>query len=134
MAESVVASIEVSEHEYLRLSAFERFDDGSGFKCRLDVQCGDFGCSRRSFYFDDLPLVVERLEKAHDSLQGEVGLRQRYEREFITFSTTPIGHFVIKGELTDYRDCELRFSLNVDQTYLKPFIRALRDICVQLRA
>jgi hypothetical protein len=96
MADSVVASIEVSEHEYLRLSAFERFDDGSGFKCQVDVQCGGFGCTRRSFYFDDLPLVVESLERAHASLQGEVVMRQRYERESLKFSTTPIGHFVVK--------------------------------------
>ena len=49
-----VAAIEVSEVEYLRLSEFERFDDGSGYRCNIDARSGEFGCSGKVFYFDDM--------------------------------------------------------------------------------
>jgi hypothetical protein len=123
-----VAAIEVSESEYLRLSDFERFTDGSGYRCSVDTRCGDFGCFRRAFYFDDMPQVVAKLREAHQSLKGSVEMRQRYEHESLTFTTTTQGHFVIKGRLTDYRDHELRFALEVDQTYIAPFLSALERI------
>ena len=132
MAETAVASIVVSEHEYLRLSAFEFLGDGSGYKCRVDAGRGDFGCSRRNFYFDDLPLVVARLRVVHEALRGEVEICQRYETEVVKLSATALGHFAISVELSDYVSCKLHLTLDVDQTYLPPFIRALEEICMQL--
>jgi hypothetical protein len=132
MAEAAVASIEVSEHEYLRLSAFEFLGGGSGYKCRVDAERGDFGCSRRGFYFDDLHLVIARLRVVHQTLRGEVEICQRYETEVLKFSATALGHFAISVELTDYVGCKLHLTLDVDQTYLPPFICALEEICVQL--
>ena len=123
-----VAAIEVSESEYLRLSEFERFEDGSGYRCNVDTRCGEFGCFRKAFYFDDLPTVVTKLRQAYQSLKGTVEMRQRYEHESLTFATTTQGHFVIKGKLTDYQDHELRFALEVDQTYVEPFLSALERI------
>jgi hypothetical protein len=123
-----VAAIEVSESEYLRLSSFERFDDGSGYRCNVDTRCGEFGCFRKAFYFDDMPKVVAKLRDAYQSLNGSVEMRQRYEDESLTFKATAQGHFVVRGRLTDYRDHELRFALEVDQTYMEPFVSALERI------
>jgi hypothetical protein len=123
-----VAAIEVSETEYLRLSDFERFDDGSGYRCNVDTRCGEFGCFGKAFYFDDLPMVVANLRDAYQSLKGSVEMRQRYEDESLIFMATTQGHFVVKGKLTDYRDHELRFALEADQTYIAPFVAALERI------
>jgi hypothetical protein len=129
-----VAAIEVSEVEYLRLFDFERFDDGSGYRCNVDARSGEFGCFGKTFYFDDMPKVVASLREAYQSLKGTVEMRQRYEHESLTFLSTGRGHFVAKGILTDYRDHELRFALEVDQTYIQPFLAALERIDAGLHA
>jgi hypothetical protein len=129
-----VAAIEVSEVEYLRLSDFERFDDGSGYRCNVDARSGEFGCFGKAFYFDDMPKVVASLREAYESLKGTVEMRQRYEHESLTFLSTGQGHFVAKGKLTDNRDHELRFALEVDQTYIQPFLVALERIDAGLHA
>jgi hypothetical protein len=129
-----VAAIEVSEVEYLRLSEFERFDDGSGYRCKVDARSGEFGCFGKVFYFDDMQKVVATLREAYQSLTGSVEMRQRYEHESLTFLSTGQGHFVAKGRLTDYRDHELRFALEVDQTYIQPFLAALERIDAGLHA
>ena len=131
---SSVAAIEVSEVEYLRLSNFERFDDGSGYRCDVDARCGEFGCFRKAFYFDDMRQVVANLRNAYESLKGSVEMRQRYEHESLTFLSTTQGHFVVKGKLTDYGEHELRFALEVDQTYIEPFVSALERIDAGLHA
>lgn len=129
-----VAAIEVSESEYLRLYDFERFDDGSGYKCQLDARSGEFGCFGKAFYFEDLPKVVTTLRVAFQSLKGAVEMRQRFEHESVTFLSTGQGHFTVKGKLTDYKDHELRFALEVDQTYIGPFVAALERIDAGLHA
>lgn len=111
-----LAAIEVSATEFLRLSAFERFLDASGYKCRFAVQCGEFGCSRRDFYFVDLPRVAGALRECFRSPKGNVEMRQRYEHEFLTFDATAGGRFILKGRLTSYRDSDFRFALDADQT------------------
>ena len=120
--------------EYLRLSDFERFDDGSGYRCNVDARSGEFGCFGKAFYFDDMPKVVAGLREAYQSLKGAVEMRQRYEHESLTFLSTVQGHFVAKGKLTDNRDHELRFALEVDQTYIQPFLAALERIDAGLHA
>ena len=40
----------------------------------------------------------------------------------------------LKGELTDYRDLQLRFALEVDQTYLQRFVAALEKLHARLHA
>jgi hypothetical protein len=129
-----VAAIEVSEVEYLRLSEFERFDDGSGYRCNIVARSGEFGCFGKVFYFDDMQKVVANLREAYRSLRGSVEMRQRYEHESLTFLVTGQGHFVAKGMLTDYRDHELRFALEVDQTYMQTFLAALDRIDAGLHA
>lgn len=130
----MVVAIEVSESEYLRLTAVERFEDGSGYTCRVTARCGEFGCFEKQFYFDDLPKVVANLRAAYRSLTGSIELRQRHEHESIKFTVTPTGRFIIKCYFTDYKDCELGFSLDVDQTYLDPFVSALASVCSGLHA
>ena len=40
-----------------------------------------------------------------------------------------LGHLKVIGRLRDYGgDNELRFSLNIDRTYLPPVVNALREI------
>lgn len=129
-----MAAIEVSEVEYLRLSEFERFDDGSGYRCNVDARSGEFGCFGKVLYFDDMSKLVVTLREAYQSLKGSVEMRQRYEHESLTFLANGQGHFVVKGKLTDYRDHELRFALEVDQTYIQPFLAALERIDAGLHA
>ena len=123
-----VAAIEVSESEYLRLYDFERFNDGSGYRCTVDIRSGAFACFGRAFYFDDMSKVVASLREAYLSLTGSVEMRQRYEHEALTFRPTGQGHFVVKGTLTDYRDHELRFAIDVDQTYIQSFLAEFERI------
>jgi len=129
-----VAAIEVSEVEYLRLSDFQRFADGSGYRCSVDARSGEFGCFGKAFYFDDMPKVVASLREAYQSLKGIVELRQRYEHESLTFLSSGQGHFIAKARLTDYRDHELRFAIEVDQTYMQSFVAALERIVAGLHA
>jgi hypothetical protein len=131
---ATLAAIEVSDTEFLRLSDFERFEDGSGYRCQIAVGCGEFGCSRKHFYFDDLPQIVRALRESYRSLKGSVEMCQRYEKESVTFSATGRGHFAVKGFLTNYRDIELRFALDVDQTYMQPFVAAMERINASLHA
>lgn len=130
------AGLEISDSEFLRLSAVERFSDGSGYCGQIDVTAGEFACLGRRFYFDDLPGFVQQLRTMHRLLTGHAELRHRYESEFVRFEFDARGHVHVTGLLSESGpdSCSLRFSLAADQTFVPEFISGLDGIVRGLEA
>jgi hypothetical protein len=128
------ASLEVSDTEYIRLSTVERYSDGSGYSCFLDVCAGEFRCEGHRFDFDNLLHFLERLQTIYESLSGEAELRHRNDEEYLQFAMDRRGHVSVNGLVTDYRECRLTFRLEADQTYLFGFLSSLYRIYDELHA
>jgi hypothetical protein len=130
MTHSPTAVIHVSATEFITLSEFERFGDGSGYRASLAVAAGSFEARGRAFYFDDLAAFVDRLKAALASLSGTVTLGPSYEPDKINFEFLSCGHVEISGELGagDGTECSLKFRLKADQTYVAPFLAELQRI------
>jgi hypothetical protein len=123
------ASLAVSPSEFVELSEFERFDDGSGYRAVLRAASGEFACTGREFYFDDLPVFLDRLREAYQRVSGSAELRLRYEEEFLRIELTQLGHIVVSGLLIQYGPfgCRLQFSFEADQSFCPPFIAQLQE-------
>jgi hypothetical protein len=125
-----IASITVSGTEYLTLSDFKRFDDGSGYVATLVASAGGFECRPRSFYFDSLDSFIAQLRTAYQSLSGRVEFGNPYEPDHLSFTFGPHGHIVLSGDLgrADASQCRLMFSLRFDQTYIGSFLDQLEKV------
>jgi hypothetical protein len=118
----------VSDTEFVELSEIEGFEDGSGFVAIIRVGSGEFSCSGRRFYFDDLPRFLRDLKKSYSEVRGYAELRQRYEEEFIRFEFTSRGHVLITGLLKQYSPLKLslQFGFEADQSFVPPFIASIQ--------
>ena len=97
----VIARFEASPTEFVELSSIERFGDGSGFCAQLRVGAGEFSCTGRPFYFDDLGSFIADLRRGYDKLTGSAELRCRYEHEYIKLEFTSRGHVIASGTIID---------------------------------
>lgn len=130
----VIARFEASPTEFVELSNIERFEDGSGYCAQLRVGAGEFRCTGRPFYFDDLESFISDLRRGYDNLTGSAQLRSRYEHEFMKLEFTARGHVVASGTIIDYGppECRLHFAFETDQTVCPPFLRELERVATQL--
>ena len=117
--------------EKLVLSSIRRFNDESGFVCRLGVDSRGFSVAR-NFYFDraGLETFLAGLSEMDRVLSGRAELRTPYEDDRITFEALRTGAIVVAGEIHDHSEFaqHLAFSFRTDQTCLKPFLRQLAEV------
>lgn len=108
-----------------RMTDIEKFGDGSGYRCNLFVRSGDFSC-HRPFYFDDshFPDAIEALRRMSTGAAGEATIRDRWENDFVCFTSNELGHIFVTGELFEHSDLpqSLRFGFRTDQTVIGPLI------------
>jgi hypothetical protein len=130
------ASLTVGPSDFIELSGFERFDDGSGYRAVLRVASGEFACTGREFYFDDLPAFLDHMREAYQRVSGSAELRYRYEEDFLRIQFTRLGHIVVSGLLVHYGPCKrrLQFSFEADQSFCPPFIAQLQEVCEELES
>lgn len=116
-----------SHTEFIELSDIERFDDGSGYLATIRVGSGEFSCSGKKFFFDDLPQFFAALKKSYRDLSGHAELRPHYEDHFVRFEFTTRGRLTVSGLVLDYGPPgqKLQFSFEADQSYLPPFIASI---------
>jgi hypothetical protein len=119
-------TLTVSPTEYLSLGDFERSKDGS-CSCSLSVSVRLFQCHVPRVWFNDLDAFIGSLERALQSLSGTAILQGR-EDDKIEFRFDSLGHVVVSGSLFEFwgGNSSVRFSLNLDQTFIGPFIRQLK--------
>ena len=122
--------------EFVELSDIERFEDGSGFCSQIRVGSGEFTCTGRRFYFDDLPEFLRQLRMIYQQIGGSAELRQRYEEEFVRFEMSSRGHLKVTGLLKDYGAMErvFRFAFEADQSFLPPYINAIEEVLKELES
>jgi hypothetical protein len=130
------AELVASDVEFIRLSSFERFRDGSGWRCNIAIQVAWLSCTGKTFYFDDLLQFTNELQAAYDAVSGSAELRCRYEREFVKLEYTPLGRVSVSGELLEYypEPCTLKFTFSTDQTFMPGFLNGLRNVLGALHA
>jgi hypothetical protein len=125
----------VSSAQLVELTEIERFEDGSGFVSNIRIVSGEFSCSGRRFYFDDLPGFSANLRKGYQQVKGHAELRQRYEEEFVRFEFTTRGHVIVTGLLTDYGQLaqRLQFRFEADQSFVPPFLASIESALADFR-
>lgn len=124
----------MSETSFLIFRNCNKFQDGSGYCVDLLMRSGAFQLDTR-FYFEDWPLKQfwEGLLKMNESLTGKAILRPMWEKDYIEFAATTLGHIEIVGEFALYGPLEqrLKFGLETDQTCLVPLIEGLKRLSEQ---
>ena len=126
----------VCDTEFVELSEIERFEDGSGFCSQIRVGSGEFTCTGRRFYFDDLPKFLRDLRLMYQQVGGTAELRQRYEDEFVRFEMSERGHMKVTGLLKDYGAMErvFRFGFEADQSFLPAYIKSIEEVLKKLES
>lgn len=123
-----------SETSFLIFRNCNKFRDGSGYCVDLVMRSGAFQLDT-TFYFEDWPLkqFLEGLSQMNESLTGKATLRPMWEKDYIEFEATTLGHIEIVGEFTSYEPLEqrLRFGLETDQTCLVPLVKGLKQLSEQ---
>src|SRR6476660_10605930 len=111
----------------LRLSGVERFSDGSGYKCRLEVRSRGFQCDR-DFYFDrsSLGQCVESLDQMVAGAVTSATLKGQFEDDCVRLRQNELGHVWVEGEIFDHPCQHLRFAFRTDQTVLPRLVKGLR--------
>ncbi len=132
-----MAELCVNPSEFLRLSAFECFDDESGYRATLAIAAGEFACAGRPFFFDHLNEFIQTLRAAHAALAGTAELRQQFEtQECLRFTFANRGAVIVSGAVIAYGSLErsLRFAFEADQTFVPPFLAQLDQIAAEFEA
>lgn len=119
------------DKKVLRLSDFKKFEDGSGYSCKISVCSGDFSCDR-PFYFDDshFPDAIRALQQMDAGNLGEATIKGQWEDDFIKFTLDKIGHVVVVGQIFEHAELsqQLKFAFETDRTVLGPLIRGFLDL------
>jgi hypothetical protein len=113
------------DSKILRMHDFERFEDGSGYRCSLVIRSGGFSCAR-PFYFDDshFPDAITALQQMDAGHPGEAMLKGRWEDDHIRFVRNDLGHVTVTGQLHEHSELPqlLKFGFRTDQTVLRPLV------------
>lgn len=130
-----IAEIDVSDVDYVRLSDFEHFEDGSGWRATIKVGAGEFLCSGRKFVFGGPRKFLDSLKKCNEGLNGHAELKTPFEDEFLRFSFENRGCVTITGLLQDYggRERSFRFEIEADQTFVPGFIKSFEQAISSLK-
>lgn len=120
--------------QFFRIDEVERFPDGSGYVGRISLRSGSFALNGLRFYFDSLEDFLSQARRLYDTLSGSADLRQQWERNHLSLSTTSRGHIRVAGhfELYDGETQRLEFSFMSDQTFLPAFITSVERVCHEL--
>jgi len=117
------------EDQVLRLEGMQKFPDGDGYRAKLTVRSGGFGCSRE-FFFDVCSLVetLDALRRMDAGQPGSATLRGLWDRDHIDLEMNRRGHVTVSGELFESSEPEqmLRFAFQTDQTVLRPLLDGLQ--------
>ena len=124
------AILNVSTFEKIRLYDFERFEDRSSWRCKVDVVSGHFSCENRTFYFDGFQSFLVGLENLYATLNGEVELNHSYEDDSIRIRCAKLGKMGLVGKFYDRGpiDQALIFGFEFDQSYLPAFLDDLTSV------
>ena len=113
----------------LRFVELEKFDDGSGYRCRVIASSGGFSCDR-PFYFDDssLPTAVARLQHMEAGQVTDAIIKGEREPDHVGFHRNALGHVIVSGELYEQSELpqSIKFCFKTDQTILAALVRDLR--------
>ena len=96
----------------------------------LSVRSRGFGCEGYPFHFDRfhaerLLAVLEEMDRGGVT---EAFLKDEWERDYLKFSNDRLGHVTVTGEvIVDWPEHRLVFTLETDQTVLRPLIDRFRD-------
>lgn len=79
---------------------------------------------------DDMRRFAGELDRLYKTLkEGETGLSEPYEPDdnCLRFVSDGLGHFTVSGVFNKWCDCTLEFKKTVDQTYLKSFVKEIKE-------
>ncbi|WP_440906507.1 hypothetical protein ACMZOO_19245 (plasmid) [Catenovulum sp. SX2] len=114
----------------LKLYDFEKFDDGSGYRMKVNLRSIPFSCESKELYFENLETNVSALEKAQEALDGVVLFKFRYEDDELKIEYKSLGHVVVSAKFSSFTDEYQSVSLcfSTDQSYMVGFIGQLKSI------
>ena len=126
-------TLELRTHDpdaQLRFCEIERFEDGSGYACVLEVESRGFS-GRSSFYFEEpgLRSFLDGLSRLDNLEVAEAMLKGQWDSDFVRFSSDARGRCMVQGQLSEQSDLgqELRFAFCTDQTVLQHLANGLRQ-------
>ena len=125
-----IAEIKENDDCCLKLYDFEKFEDGSGYRMKVNLRSIPFVCESKDLYFENFESNVSALEQAHESLDGEVIFKFRYEDDELKIEYKPLGHVVVSVKLSSFNDEYQTVSLcfSTDQSYMVSFIAQLKAV------
>lgn len=95
----------------------------------LHVRSRGFSCEY-DFYFDRFHAerVLSVLEEMDRGKTCEAVLKQEWEDDHLRFQTDSLGHVIVTGEMVEHGSGHhFAFTIETDQTVLRPFINEFRD-------
>lgn len=131
---SLAVELLSSPDEYLRLYAFERFEDGSGYKASIDIVSSCFSCVGKECYFDDLQQFYADSMQAYQQQTGRVLLKDMHEKDHFKFDFTHFGHVLLSGVLYSPSNTtqHLSFFFETDQSYVLMFLKQMKEVLTRL--
>ena len=102
--------------------------NGAPTDMNISVVCGGYAGGMQMEIFDSqLCSFAVSLKAMYDDLKGTVEIKEAFgDQAYIRFACDHWGHITISGELFEGENY-LKFSANIDQTYLKDFSEKLYD-------
>lgn len=124
------AKLYISPKVSLKLHNFERFDDDSGYRMKVDFVSDPLSCVGKDLYFEDFDSVVECLAKAHKDLSGSVSFKMPFEDDSLSIEYNGKGGVIVSGLFytfgTELQKAQLCFS--TDQSYMSNFVSEVKAI------
>src|ERR1035437_2313105 len=108
MSKIVAERIELKtqdDSKVLRMFQVEKFPDGSGYRCELQVVSRGFSC-QIPFYFEGsfLSAAVTALHRMNESQPDEATLKGLWEEDNIQLTSDKLGHIIVEGKLFEHSE------------------------------
>jgi hypothetical protein len=120
-----------TDNPSLELRNVAKFPNSSDFQSFLVVKSSGF-MVERPFYFENsqLQVFIEDLSKIDVTLKGKAVLKPQFEDDFICLEGDGKGHVIVTGEVYEHSETSqvLKFCFITDQTFIKPFLSALKSL------
>lgn len=118
------------ESDHVRFDDIGRPDREDWFEASVEVHCDGWrGKFRPAFQKADLRDFAKQLQGLMRSLAGRAELRPIEEQIILDVVGDGKGHLTVTGKAVNNfeRQTSLRFSFEIDQTYLKQIVKSLFD-------
>ena len=134
----VAATVQLLTHDagkQLSLNNIRFAGDSDYLVADLYVLSRGFSC-KYDFYFDRFHVerLLSALEEMDQGMADEAVLKQEWEDDHIRFQNDRLGHVIVTGEMVEHGSGHrFAFTIETDQTVLRPFIDEFRESLASAR-